>query len=440
MTGLPRPDRRPRGRDGRPGGGRAQGPAGIGRAARSQVYRRRRIGVLLAVAFVAILVVLLLRLPGGTAASTGRRGAAAGARSVTGSAHARGSGAAAVSGLPFTSRSGVGMRPGPNLAPGSNPSVLPGDVLIADEGNNRLLLVNPAGTIVWQFPGKGSLAPGQTFLAPDDAFFTPDGKQIIATEETDQVLSLIGVGPTSRILWRYGTPGVPGHTPGLVDNPDDAMVLPGGYVMTADIKNCNILVIAPGKHVPYQQIGRVDPFCYHQPPSRWASPNGAFPMTNGDYLVTEIDGDCVDELNIATGQVMWSTHPPGFTYPSDSNQVGPNTFLSVDYTKPGAVEEFTKTGRLLWRYGPTSGPGMLNHPSLCAPIPTNGDILCNDDYNDRVIVIDPKTNTIVWQYGHTGVEGSAPGYLSEPDGTDLAPPYSMLMTHAATMGAPAARG
>lgn len=160
-------------------------------------------------------------------------------------------------------------------------------------------------------------------------------------------------------------------------------------------------------------------------------------MTNGDYLVTEIDGDWVDELNIATGQVMWSTHPPGFTYPSDSNQVGPSTFLSVDYTNPGAVEELTKTGRLLWRYGPTSGPGMLDHPSLCAPIPTNSDILCNDDYNDRVIVIDPKTSRIVWQYGHTGVAGTAPGYLSEPDGTDLAPPYSMLMTHAATMGAPA---
>ena len=25
----------------------------------------------------------------------------------------------------------------------------------------------------------------------------------------------------------------------------------------------------------------------------------------------------------------------------------------------------------------------------------------NDDYNDRVIVVDPQTNRIVWQYGHT---------------------------------------
>ena len=41
-------------------------------------------------------------------------------------------------------------------------------------------------------------------------------------------------------------------------------------------------------------------------------------------------------------------------------------------------------------------------------------IAANDDYNDRVIVIDPKTKAIVWQYGHTGVISSANGYLSKP--------------------------
>jgi len=41
-------------------------------------------------------------------------------------------------------------------------------------------------------------------------------------------------------------------------------------------------------------------------------------------------------------------------------------------------------------------------------------------------VIDPHTNKIVWQYGHTGRPGTAPGYLSRPDGVDLAPPLSLL--------------
>jgi hypothetical protein len=61
--------------------------------------------------------------------------------------------------------------------------------------------------------------------------------------------------------------------------------------------------------------------------------------------------------------------------------------------------------------------------------------LVKDDWNDRLVVIDPRTNQVVWQYGVTGVQGSAPGYLHKPDGVDPAPPYSLDMTPRSTMGA-----
>ena len=102
--------------------------------------------------------------------------------------------------------SSTSPRPGPSLAPGSNPAVLPSSILIADHDNNRLVIVNPQGQVTWQFPNPGDLAPGQTFEVPDDAFFTPNGKQIVATQEDDQVISLIDVAG-HRIVWRYGTPG-----------------------------------------------------------------------------------------------------------------------------------------------------------------------------------------------------------------------------------------
>ena len=336
--------------------------------------------------------------------------------------------------LPFASPSGQGMAPGPNLAPGSDPSVLPGDVMIADEDNNRLIVVNPAGNIVWQFPNPKSPLPAGGFLRPDDGFFTPNATGVLATEETDQVVSLISLAP-ERILWRYGTPGLPGSGPDQLSNPDDAMLLPNNDVIIADIKNCSILITKVGLHVPLERLGTQDTFCTHQPPLRFGSPNGAFPLTDGNYLVTEINGDWVDEVT-TSGRVLWSTHPPGVAYPSDTNEVSPGVFVTVDYSKPGQIVEFNSQGKLLWRYGPRSGPGMLNTPSLCEPVPTNGDFICNDDSNDRVIVVDPRTDKIVWQYGHTGVEGSAPGYLSGPDGVDLAPPYSMLVRHRPTMGLP----
>jgi hypothetical protein len=320
----------------------------------------------------------------------------------------------------------------PHLAPGSDPSVLPGPVLIADRANDRLLVVNPQGEIVWEFPQPGDLAPGETFKVPDDAFFSPDGQQILATQEDDFAISLIDVAKR-RIAYRYGTPGVPGSGPNQLWNPDDAMLLPGGWILTADIKNCRLLLIKPPQHRPYRVYGTTQS-CVHAPPAHFGSPNGAFPMRNGHFLVTEINGDWVDELTLG-GKVLGSWHPPGFSYPSDSNEVRPGLYLSVDYTDPGSVETFDRQGRLVWRYQPRPGDPQLNHPSLAEPLP-NGDILLNDDDNDRVIVIDPHTNKILWQYGHTGRPGSAPGYLDDPDGVDLAPPHSLLIRHRTTIGHP----
>jgi hypothetical protein len=156
-------------------------------------------------------------------------------------------------------------------------------------------------------------------------------------------------------------------------------------------------------------------------------------MANGDTAVTEINGDWLDVLS-PSGQAVFATHPPGFTYPSDTNELRPGLFLSVDYTRPGAIETFTSSGELRWRYEP-GGADALAEPSLALPLP-NGDILANDDKNDRVIVVDPRTNRVVWQYGHTGQPGSAPGFLSNPDGVDLAPPYSLAARFAASERAP----
>jgi len=69
----------------------------------------------------------------------------------------------------------VGSQPPGHLQPGSDPTVLPGPVLIADRGNDRLVLVDPEGRVLWTFPAPGELPSGETFNVPDDAFYTPDG-------------------------------------------------------------------------------------------------------------------------------------------------------------------------------------------------------------------------------------------------------------------------
>ncbi len=308
----------------------------------------------------------------------------------------------------------------PALASGSNPVALPRAIAIADEGNNRIVVVDPQGRVRWVFPQKGDLMPGQVFRVPDDVFFSPDGRSIVATEEENQMISVIDVAKR-RITFQYGRSGHESFKKGYLANPDDAIMLKDGRLLIADIKNCRLLVIEPKLRATAQlgASGR----CVHKPPKSFASPNGAFPMRDGRYLVTEIGGDWVDAMSLA-GKVSWSVHPPGVAYPSDTNEVSRGVYLTVDFSTPGQIVEFNSAGKLLWRYRPT-GAAALDHTSLAHSLP-NGYVIATDDRNNRVIVVVPRTNKVVWQYGHKGKKGKGMGYLNNPDGLDLLPPDSLL--------------
>jgi len=324
---------------------------------------------------------------------------------------------------PVTGAAGLaGLHPltGPFLAPGSDPRVLPGPVLVADEDNNRLVVIDPQGRTLWEFPRPGDLRPGQTFIRPDDVFFTPDGKQIVATQEQNQVVSIIDIA-TRRIVYRYGSSGRAGSGAGQLSNPDDAMLLPDGRLLIADIRNCRVLFVRPGASAPSTQLGTTGS-CYHQPPAFLGSPNGVFPMRDGRFLVTEINGDWANAMSLS-GSVSWSAHPPQVAYPSDTNEISPGRYLTVDYSTPGQIVIFNSSGNAFWRYRPT-GAAQLSRPSLALPLP-NGDVFATDDANHRIIVVDPRTNKVVWQYGHKGIAGRSPGYLANPDGMDLLPPNDL---------------
>ena len=51
-------------------------------------------------------------------------------------------------------------------------------------------------------------------------------------------------------------------------------------------------------------------------------------------------------------------------------------------------------------YEVSSGSARLRHPSSSNRLP-NGNFLVSDDHNDRVVVINAVTDTIIWQYGIT---------------------------------------
>ena len=294
------------------------------------------------------------------------------------------------------------------------PGPLPGGLLIADRGNDRILLVDPRRRTLWRFPTAHDRAQGRKLVFDDDTFVEPGGKSLVTNEEEHHDILSIDIA-THRVTRLFGHPGIKGGAPGLLNTPDDAYVLADGTMTVADAYNCRVLFIRRRRII--RQIGRTD-VCVHDPPRTITSPNGDTPLADGGVLVSEITGSWIDDFS-KTGRLRWSFRAP-VSYPSDPQPLTRGRILLADYANPGAVLILNRHGRVLWRYGPSSGWGALDHPSLAIMLP-NGDIAVNDDYNDRVVIIDPRRRRIVWQYGHRGRPGHGANELNTPDGMDYVP-------------------
>jgi hypothetical protein len=300
-------------------------------------------------------------------------------------------------------------------------------LLVADRGNDRILLLDDRDRIVWKYPARGRAAPRGGFYFPDDAFFIHHGRAIISNQEDNDTIVELAF-PSGRILFRYGHPRTAGSAPGYLNTPDDTYLLRNGDMSVADAVNCRVLVISSHTKRVLHQIGTPGR-CVHDPPTALGSPNGDTPLQNGNLLVSEINGSWIDELTPG-GRVVWTTQLP-IGYPSDPQQLGADRYLVADYEHPGAIVEFDRRGRIEFRYEPATGPGALDHPSLVELLPS-GVFMVNDDYNDRMVAIDPATRALVWQYGVTGHAGTARGLLDTPDGFDLLAPDGSTPTHPAT--------
>lgn len=181
--------------------------------------------------------------------------------------------------------------------------------------------------------------------------------------------------------------------------------------MTADVKNCRILLITPDKHT--SQVGHTG-VCRHDPAQGYfASPNGDAPSADYQHVViTEIGGNWVDVFTLPDFRYEYSFRSPAH-YSSDAIMQPDGTFIVADYVAPGAVYRLDHSGHLIWRYDKG-----LDHPSIATGLP-DGYVCISDDYGDRVIIVDPVTNTIKWQYGEKNSPGRTDGHPYIPDGLDF---------------------
>ncbi len=320
-----------------------------------------------------------------------------------------------------------------------------GNILISDQYNNRLIEVDPTNhQIVWQF-GDGSWVAGpHSVVGVNDAqrvgFLTlVAGTGVPAGAEpncpngcADNRVML--VDPVGHIIWQYGQAGVTGWGPNQLNTPVQNTWLPDSHILITDQANARIIEVDLAKQIVWQQGQTgVTGDSYNQ----LNNPNSAELLQNGDILIADEGNNRVIEVN-RKHQIVWSYGCAGCTQlnaaafasrlPDGSTLItdgGNNRILDVD-----------SSGNVLWSYYTNARMGSVSNPAPSRAVQLmNGNILISDQYNMQVFEIDSSQN-IVWIQGEIAVAGNGFDMLNGPydakvigDYTGLTPPFGFGQGH-----------
>jgi hypothetical protein len=261
---------------------------------------------------------------------------------------------------------------GTGTPPGADPSCMKK----AGCPDNRVILVNRAGQIVWQYGKAGVTGSGFNELnTPVQATYLPGGHILITDQANERVIE---VNRDHQIVWQYGMTGVTGSGFNKLNNPNSAELLANGHVLIADENNNRVIEVTRSHHIVWE----------------YGSPKG-----------TQL-----------SGAAFASRLPKGNTLITDSNN---NRILMVTHAK-----------QVVFDYATNARPG-----SMAMPLPTravmlrNGNILISDQFNDQVIEINQQKQ-IVFAQGKIQVDGDGFNRLNAPydakvigDYTGLTPPF-----------------
>jgi hypothetical protein len=295
------------------------------------------------------------------------------------------------------------------------------NIVIADQYNNRVIEIDRAGHVVWQF-GDGKAVPGPTsVIGPNDSERLPNGQTLIAgTGDPSPAHSL------ACIALDAGTAGCPDNRVILVDRdggivwqydqlnvPVFAAMLPTGNVLIADQGNNRIVEVTSDGGIAWQ-YGAFD--------GGLNSPNSAQRLTSGNTVIADEGAGRVIEI-AADGGIVWEYRattadggPVTGTAPAFASRL-PNGNTLITDQGTNLVSEVTPAKTVAWSYD-TTDPRV---DSGVTPVPTravrlaNGHTLISNQFYHQVIEIDNSTPPkIVFTYGQLGVPGSGAGQLFGP--------------------------
>jgi hypothetical protein len=246
--------------------------------------------------------------------------------------------------------------------------------------DNRVILVDRFGNIVWQYGQFGVTGFGLNQLnTPVQNTFLPSGNVLITDQANERIIEVRRTD--NAIVWQYGENGVTGTGPNQLNNPNAAELLANGHILISDENNNRAIEVT------------------HTTPSAIVATFTAH--------------------NTVSGVAFASRLPNGNTLLTDSNN--------------SRIVEVDAGDNPVWEYFTNTRPG--SNPS---PLPTravrlgNGNTLISDQFNDQVIEIS-LSKVIVATYGTINDPGFSPSTAIEMnapysayvigDYTGITPPF-----------------
>jgi len=306
-----------------------------------------------------------------------------------------------------------------------------GNLLIADQFNNRVIEIDPSGTIVWSFGGGPNDFTPRSIIGVNDAQRVGDYTLMAGTGTPAGVIPqapdgavdnrVLLVDPFGTIGWQYGQFGKSGSGPNLLNTPVQNTWLPDATILITDQGNNRIIEVNLEKKIVWQYPGSNT-----NASDQLSGPNSAELLENGHVLIADQGNNRAIEVTREDKIVRTFTAGGTASIVAFASRLDNGDTLLTDSGNARAVE-VDAHDNIVWQYYTDTDP-----LSVAAPLPTrairirDGDTLISDQFNNRVIRVSPA-GQIVASYGLPlaggGAIGNNAGYSTQTSQYGLYSPY-----------------